>query len=293
MPRLLPLLLLVLLQACSSLPGPDQAGQFPIARSREVPDKVDRALVLIPGAFASVDIFRPAVEWHLPRTEVVAYRFPGMDQLPLDHQVEIRGSARLIADYVNALNVQHVDIIGYSTGGPIAIETVERLNAPDIRVALVSSATSFPGPLLSTLRGTLDFWRASLRSHFAGQNATLTENYRTLLYGEDHYSDPTRAEESEALADKQRATMIRPSLKETMAQTASLLRWRLEPDPDLHGARIRLFHGSDDPVFPLPEARKFASRLHADGIRVYEGQGHLLYVTSGSLFDDIRDFFGR
>ena len=126
--RRLPLLLAVLgLIACAPLPGPDRAGTFPLLEDGNARPGVKRAIVAIPGAFASANIFAPVLDWKVPDSTVIVYRFPDMDGLPLDHRVQIDGSAQLIADYVNDLGAQEVYLLGYSTGGPIAIETAQRI----------------------------------------------------------------------------------------------------------------------------------------------------------------------
>ena len=78
----------------------------------------------------------------------------------------------------------------------------------------------------------------------------------------------------------------------TMAHTADLMTWYLEDPEDLADVRIGFFHGAEDSVFSNDMTRRYARRLHADGFKSYEGQGHLLFVTEPELFDDVRAFFG-
>ncbi|QPM90962.1 alpha/beta fold hydrolase [Pseudooceanicola algae] len=284
--------LLLCLGACSSLPGADKAGAFPLLENGKAKPGVARLIVVIPGAFESTDIFAPILDWDLPDTAVVAYRFPGMDGLPADHRVDIDGSARLIADYVNDIAPRDTYLVGFSTGGPIAIETAERLDHPARALALISSAAGAPSALLASARGAVDMAEAMLRSHSTDPQDTLTENYRTLLYGRDHYGDSAAAAKSETEAEGVRATMVRPSLRLTMAHSASLMTWVPDPDTDLAPARVGFFHGAGDPVFPLPATQRFAGQIHAQKVYTYPGQGHLLYETSSRVFDDIRRFFG-
>ncbi|NIZ10449.1 alpha/beta fold hydrolase [Pseudooceanicola sp. HF7] len=289
--RLIPALLLLILSACSSLPGPERAGVFPMLEDGQARKGIHRVILLIPGAFESVNIFAPALDWHLPDTTVVAYRFPGMDGLPQDHRVDMDGSAQLIADYVNDLDPDEVYVIGYSTGGPIAIETAERLTTPPQAMALISSAAEMPSAIMASLRGAVDVAEAMLRVGTTRSDAALTENYRTLLYGREHYQDSATASLSQSEAEEVRAVMVRPSLKLSLAHSASLMTWRLDADRDLSDTRIGFFHGGADPVFPVEATQTFAARVQAEQFLIYPGQGHLLYETSRRLFDDIRDFF--
>lgn len=293
---LLACLTLLALPGCTLLPGPDHAGDFPLLQDGKARPGVKRAIVAVPGAFASVNIFAPVLDWpELGPTArdstFIAYRFPDMDGLPLDHHVDIDGSAQLIADYVNDLGADEVYLIGYSTGGPIAIETAQRLQADHVSLALISTAGPMPAGILSTLRSGVEVARAMLRSRSLRSQDAWAENYRTLLYGDEGLSDPVRAQDSAARAEAQRGNMSTPSIRRTMAHTASLMFWTLDRPGALSDARVRLFHGSEDTVFTEKMARRLASRLPADQITLYEGQGHLLFVTSKRLFDDIHSFF--
>ena len=223
--RRLPLLLAVLLMvACAPLPGPDRAGTFPLLQDGNARPGVKRAIVAIPGAFASANIFAPVLDWEVPDSTVIVYRFPDMDGLPLDHRVQIDGSAQLIADYVNDLGAQEVYLLGYSTGGPIAIETAQRIEAPEVSLALISTAGPAPAGILSSMRSGVEVVRAMLRTGSLRPRDAWTENYRTLLYGDEGLNDPARARDSAARAEAQRENMSTPSLRRTFAHN---------PQPDV------------------------------------------------------------
>ncbi|KAA2313657.1 alpha/beta hydrolase [Pseudooceanicola sediminis] len=290
--RLIAALLLALAPAaCTTLPGPDRAGTFPLVETANFKPGIKRVIVLIPGAFASVGIFQQVLNWQVPDSAIVAYRFPGLDGLPVDHRVDIRGSAKIIADYVNTAHPEEVYMIGFSTGGPIALETADQLEAPDVSMALISSAGPMPSAMLASARSSLDVIRAMTRAHSTAPQDAWTENYRTLLYGRDHYSDPVEAQESAVEAEAQRPNMKTPKFRMTMAHTASLLLWTPDHALDLADDRIGFFHGAEDPVFPIRAQRRFARHVQADKFFTYPQQGHLLYMTSERLFDDIRHFF--
>jgi pimeloyl-ACP methyl ester carboxylesterase len=286
------LLLTLLPAACTTLPGPEKAGVFPLVESPNFKPGIKRVIVLIPGAFASIEIFQQVLNWQVPDSAIVAYRFPGLDGLPVDHRVDIKGSAQIIADYINTAHPEEVYMIGFSTGGPIALETADRLEAKDVSLALISSAGPMPSAMMASARSSLDVIRAMTRAHSTVPQDAWTENYRTLLYGRDHYSDPVEAQESAVEAEAQRPNMKTPKVRMTMAHTASLLLWTPDHALDLTDDHIAFFHGQEDPVFPLKAQQRFARRIHADAFFTYPQQGHLLYLTSDRLFDDIRHFFG-
>ncbi len=290
------LLLVLFLSACTTLPGPESAARTPLVHDGNARTGVDKAIVVVPGAFASIGIFAPVFEWNVPDSTVVAYRFPGLDGLPLDHRVDIEGSAQMIADAINGLGAEQVYLIGFSTGGPIALEAARRIEAQDISLALVAAAGDFPASLWSVARGGVDVVQAMIRARSLNPAEAWAENFRTLLYGRNHYKNKELAEVSakdvEAEKEHDGGAFNTPSPRLTMAHTASLLAWSLDrPLTGLDNVRIGFFHGSEDPVFPLTREEHFASRLHADKFYIYEGQAHLLYATSGRLFDDIRAFF--
>jgi pimeloyl-ACP methyl ester carboxylesterase len=290
--RFLILTLLVALMGCSNLPPPQRTDANPVVHDGNAEKGIEKAIVVIPGALASVQLFAPVLEWDIPDSTVIAYRFPGVDGLELNHRVDIIDSAALIARHLNALEAEEVYLIGYSTGGPIALETARRLRTENVQIAMISSASDSPAAALASLKGALDVIKAMFRAKRPGLEETWAENYRTLLYGRDHFTEEEQAEQSRRLAAMQRGQLTTPPNKMTMAHTADLMTWYLEDPEDLADVRIGFFHGAEDSVFSNDMTRRYARRLHADGFKSYEGQGHLLFVTEPELFDDVRAFFG-
>lgn len=289
------LFLMLCVSACTMLSGPDTSSKTPLVHDGNAKAGIEKAIVVIPGAFASIGMYASVFEWHIPDSTVIAYRFPGLDDMPLDHRIDIKGSAQIIADAINGIGAKEVYLIGFSTGGPIALETARQLSSPQVSLALVSSANDFPGTLWSAIRGGVDVVHAMIRARSLNLSNAWAENFRTLLYGRNHYNNPELATISaeEAETEKSEGLFSTPSPRVTMAHTASLLAWSLDrPLTGLENVRIGFFHGSEDPVFSLKHEEHFAKRLHADSFLIYEGQAHLLYATSARLFDDIRQFFG-
>ncbi|MGB2203066.1 MAG: alpha/beta fold hydrolase [Pseudooceanicola atlanticus] len=290
--RLLLTLAFLALSACSLLPPPQQASETPMLHDGNAEKGVDKVIMLIPGALASVGLFEPVLDWHVPDSAVMAYRFPGIDDLPLDHRVDIVDSGKLIAKQINDLAPKEVYLIGYSTGGPIALETARRLQADDVQIALISSASDSPAALLASARGAIDVVKAMFRAKQPGLDETWLENYRTLLYGRRHFTEEELAERSRQMAAMQRGHITKPPNKMTLAHTSDLMTWYLDRPEDVQDARIGFFHGAEDSIFSQGLTRRFASRIQAETFYSYPGQGHLLFVTSPSLFNDIRTFFG-
>ena len=290
----LPLMLLglVVLTACSNLPPPDKGAEIPLLHDGRANSGISKAIVVIPGALSSIGLFAPVMQWDVPDSSVLAYRFPGVDGLPLDHRIDIERSGALIARHVNATGADEVYLIGYSTGGPIALETARRLRSDKVQIALISSASDAPAASVASMRGAIDVIKAMFRAERPEMDEAWLENYRTLLYGRRHFTDEEKAEQSRRIAALQRGRITTPPRKMTMAHTADLLTWYLERPDDLSGARIGFFHGAEDSVFSEQMTRRYAKRIEAEHFKSYAGQGHLLFVTEWHLFDDVRSFFG-
>ncbi|MGI3170349.1 alpha/beta fold hydrolase [Pseudooceanicola sp. C21-150M6] len=287
----LPLVCLVL-AACSALPPPDEAAETPLLHDGRAVKGVKEAVVVIPGALSSVGVYDAVFDWTLPHGTFIAYRYPGVDGLPLDHRIDIEGSGEIIAEALNRLGIPKVHLIGYSTGGPIALEAARRMKAPDVDVALLSTASDAPAALIATAEGVVDMLKAMIRQHGGGVDETLIENYRTLLYGRKHFTEAELAERSRQLAALQRGHIVKPPNKMTLAHTSDLMTWVLKRPEELKGVHIGFFHGTEDSIFSEARTKRFAARIHADEFHSYPGQGHLLFVTDPGLWDDIRTFFG-
>ncbi|OWU86339.1 hypothetical protein ATO6_05820 [Oceanicola sp. 22II-s10i] len=290
--RLIPILMLVATAACSLLPTPQEIDVMPLVHDGKAKKGIKRAVVVIPGAMATVGIYEPVLDWNVPDGAILAYRFPGLDGLKLDHRLDIAAAGQLIADAMDRLEVEEVMLVGFSTGGPVALEAANRVKAPEVKVALISSAGSFPSGVQASVEGFFDVLKALIRAHGSTAEDLWLENYRNLLYGREHFAEKGRADESKKLAEMQRGHLQRPETRLTLAHTSSLMTWELPRAEGLKRAHIGIFHGEKDTVFPLDQARRFARRLHAEQMAVYPGQGHILFVTAPTLWEDIRKFFG-
>lgn len=291
--RLFLCLVFLTLAACSNLPPPQKVeGVRPVVHDGKAVPGVDTAIVLVPGALASIELFAPVLGWDVPDSTIMAYRFPGVDGLDLNHRIDIVDSGALIAGHLNALGVRRAVLIGYSTGGPIALEAARRIEGAEVQVALLSTASDMPAALIASARGAVDVVKAWVRSHRRGLDEAWLENYRTLLYGRRHFTEAELAEQSRRLAALQKGYISTPPRKMTLAHTTDLLSWALDDPASVRDVRIGVFHGAEDSVFSEGITWNFAKRLQAETFRSYQGQGHLLFVTERRIWDDIRDFFG-
>jgi len=247
-----------------------------VARARHI-------AVMIPGAFASVDMFAPARDWD--GVAVVTYRFPGMDGLALDHRLDLQRAADEIAAFAALYPAAEVSLIGYSTGGPIALMVAAQIEGA-VDVALISTAVDYAGGVQTALRTTGDVLGTAVQLGSVDPQAVWDVYWQSLLYG----GDPAYAARVEALTAQHRPDLIRPLHPIFVAHTEDLRGWRLPADLDLTGVRVRVFAGAEDAVFSPAQTARFADRVGADAVWSYPGDNHLLVLTRTTLFDDVLAF---
>ncbi|WP_300032491.1 alpha/beta hydrolase [uncultured Roseobacter sp.] len=276
--------------ACSppqTTPRPDVS---PLRFNAAAVAAADEVVVMIPGALARVDIFEPAEAWESPSRALVWYRFPGLDGLAPEPALVIEQAASEIAE----LMAQHPDkawrLLGYSTGGPIAISAAEQFSG-DVRVAAMSSAVERAGGLATMVRTSADLLAAAARVGSTDRNTVWLEYYKTLLFGRRVRGDAALDARASRITDARLDEMIYPEPALLAAHSDNLRKWRLANRPRLAADRLRFFIGGEDPVFSAAQTERFAAEFGAPEIVRYPGQGHLLFLTAPGAFDDILAFF--
>ncbi len=243
--------------------------------------------VLFPGALAEVSIFDAADKWRDEGYALVRYRFPGLDGRPLHPPLNIAEAAEEVATFLRRYPGKTVRLLGYSTGGAIALTTAALVGG-DLRVALMSCAVEAGGGIQTGLRGALDIAVAATRAGSLSRRAIWLEYYKTLLFGRHGRGSP----QAVALIKERLDRIVMPEGDLPRAHTDDLRRWRLPDARRLPPApKVRLFVGLEDPVFSLDQSRAMAARLGGAAVTGYAGQGHLLFLTEPGVFDDILAFF--
>ena len=281
------------LGGCSSLPDASHAGKRPLLSVSQTSAHPSRAVIVIPGALASIRLYRDVFEWDLPDTEFLGYRFPGFDGLALDHRVSIEDAGRLIAEHVAREGYKDVWLIGYSTGGPVALEAAMHMDpdARDIKVALLSTAAPAPAAFASGLNGIGDLFAAATRAQSLKEDDLWAENFRTLLFGRNHYSDPRLAAISDRYAHAVKGHLATPKEGLGAAHAAGLISWHPSAPEKLAHVRVGFFHGTQDPVFSPRAIRRFAATIPGATIETYHPGGHLLFVTHPCVLPDMLAMF--
>lgn len=258
--------------------------------AREI-DAASEIVVFIPGALASVEIFAPAIELKAPGQAFVYYRFPGLDGLPLDHDLVIDHAAQRIAEFTNAQSAERVRLLGYSTGGAIALIATQYVDAADAKVAALSPAVPKAGGFATTFRGAIDIAAASARAGSLDRGEVWREYYRTLLFGRAGLSDPALAERIDQIARSQADNIVIPERDLSRAHTEDLSDWKPPSGFSVNPDEVAFFVGTEDPVFSMRQTRKFADAIGVGTIVEYPDGGHLLFLTHPEVFEDIFAFF--
>jgi pimeloyl-ACP methyl ester carboxylesterase len=273
----------LVLAACAGTPE-DAIPPLYTSRVASTPEEIT---FLLPGALTTADIFGAANGWETERHQVIEYRLPGMRGEPLTPSLDIIRAADWVADYANRYPKARINLLGYSTGGAIAIEAAGRIDhSARVKVVAVSSATPFPGAALAFLRGVAGVVGTAITAGTLDAQTIWDEYFITLYLG----SGWRNSEEKRAIADKIRrefeGRINKPGEGRGRSQSGSLIGWALSEEALTSSATITFFHGENDPVFPLATLRPLAARLDAT-LCVLPKDGHMVLLSRMDLIDRI------
>ena len=224
-------------------------------------------LLLIPGIGAHLEMWAPFVGPAGDR-ELIAFDPPGAGlserpRLPLS----MRRLARVVADLLDALELERVDVLGYSFGGGLAQELARR--APGRVRRLVLCATG-PGLGGSPPRPLAALMLATPARYYHPRLLALTV---------PHIAGGRTAREPRVLAEQAAARLSRPPDPLGYAyQLYAGLGW--SSLPWLHRVQHEslIVAGDQDPTVPLRNARLLAARLPHARLHVVKGGGHLFLL---------------
>jgi len=264
----------------------------PLVYDRNQIENTQKIAVFIPGAFSSIDIFRRAAYWEERGYALVYYRLPGLDGLPLSSNLRIKDAASTIATLVNSYSNRKVALVGYSTGGPIALETAVLLkNHASISVAAISSAVRNGGGIATLTKGARDISSAALRTKSIDRNVYWERYWQTLAYGPKAIRDKNFSSRIKQLAKNNE--IVIPSNEMVRSHTRDLTFWVPSDRIKNSRARIGFFLGLEDPVFSLMQTNTLAKKVGSKHIITYREDGHLLPLTQPKLFKDILSFIEK
>lgn len=215
-------------------------------------------LLLIHGWGSSSAIFSELMT-HLPPCRALAVDLPGYGASSPAATVDLATLADDFICWLDALNLETVNLLGWSLGGMIAQEVASRFPQRIARCVLVATTPSFvttpdwPHGLAATAVRTLarDFRRAPL--------PTLESFWRLQYQGEGSLSAPMvpEVEMATALAGLEllRQVDLRPQLSTITVPTL-------------------VVHGSNDLIIPVAAGRFLAATLPQGKLLEVSGVGH-------------------
>jgi len=224
-------------------------------------------LLLITGIGANLDMWAPFARLAGAR-ELIAFDPPGagLSQRPA-LPLRMGGLARVVVGLLDRLELQRVDVLGYSFGGGLAQELARR--APDRVRRLVLCATG-PG-----LGGTPPRPMAALML------ATPARYYhpRLLALTVPHIAGGRTAREPGILAQNAGARLQRPPSPLGYAyQLYATAGWSSLPWLHQVPAPTLVVAGERDPSVPVRNARMLAARLPDARLHIIKDGGHLFLL---------------
>ncbi len=228
------------------------------------------ALLLINGLGANLELFEPFLDAldnvGGQKIGTLCFDVPGVGGSPLPRfPLRFRGLAHLVAQMLDVLGHQEVDVLGISWGGGLAQQFAHQYPWRCRRLILVSTSTggiSVPGrfDVLAKLLSPRRYFQPS-----------YMETIAPLLYGGSFQENPDLA--------RAHAQMIRaPHGLGYYGQLLAGMGWTSMPW--LHRLRqpTLVLAGKDDVIVPPINARIMARLIPNATLRVFKG-GHLFALT--------------
>lgn len=266
-------------------------GQNPLVYDPQEVASAEKIAIFIPGALSSIDIFAASIGWEDAGYARTFYRYPGLDDLPNDHIVAPSRVAAHLVDFAAAYPDKDIALVGYSTGGPIALLAASQIKGPrQVSVAAMSTAVEYGGGLATVARGVQDIARAAWAVGSLQRQVVWKRFWAGLLYGPDAFDDPAYDARLERDIAAGEDVIVNLDLPIALAHTLGLPGFELPDDLDLTGVNVAFFVGLNDRVFSTAQTRNFSRKIGGVTIYGYREQGHLLFFTRPDVFDDMLAF---
>jgi poly(3-hydroxyoctanoate) depolymerase len=224
-------------------------------------------LLLITGIGAHLDMWSPFARFAGDR-ELIAFDPPGagLSQRPR-RPLRMGGLADVVAQLLDVLRLDRVDVLGYSFGGALAQELARR--APDRVRRLVLCATG-PGLGGAPPRPVAALMLATPARYYQPRLLALTVPY---------IAGGRTAREPGVLARHARERLQQPPSALGYAyQLYAISGWSSLPWLHRLPQPTLVVAGEDDPSVPLRNARVLAARLRDARLHVVKRGGHLFLL---------------
>lgn len=235
-------------------------------------------LLLLNGIGGNIEMWAPLVA-QLPGRQVLMLDFPGTGaSQPLRRVRRMAGLARLVVEVLDALDVPHADVLGYSWGGALAQELAR--SYPDRVRSLVLAAT-IPG-----LGGQppAPWVLAAMVTPVRYYSPTYLRLISPLVFG-----TRLRGHEADHRARQDRP----PSVRGYSQQLYALTGWSSLPWLRQLSMPTLVLSGEGDPLSPARNGRLLAGRIPGARLRRVPG-GHLFLLQQPERGAHlIEDFLGE
>ncbi len=289
--RILHLIAALALTACGYIPVAKTGADDPLLFEAAAVERADKIAVFIPGALSSIDVFEGTRNWQEAGYARAFYRYPGLDGMAIDHHVDPSTAAARIAAFANRYPDKDIALVGYSTGGLIALEAAADITkGRTVHVAAMSTAVEYGGGIGTAARGARDIVRAAVATKSLRKADIWKRYWSGLLFGPDALDDPALAAPLAQKITEGEKIYVKLDPQIALAHALALPGWELPRDLDLTGVTTAFFVGLNDPVFSIRQTTTFAAQIGGVPVYGYPGQGHLLFFTRPDVYRDMLQF---
>ena len=289
--RFLALFLYLVLTSCGYVPTATMGADDPLIYDTRRVERAEKIAIFIPGALSSVNIFDGSVGWEEAGYARVFYRYPGLDGMAVDHFIDPPTAAAHIAAFANRYPDKDVVMVGYSTGGLVALEAAPQMTqGRSIRIAAMSTAVEYGGGVGTVARGLRDAARAVNQTGSLRREDVWKRYWSGLLYGPDALTDPAWTDQVARMVKEGEKIYVKLDPQIAIAHMLALPGWDLPKNLDLTGIDVAFFVGLNDPVFSIRQTTAFAREVGNVTVYGYPDQGHLLFFTRPDVFDHMLEF---
>ena len=238
-------------------------------------------LLMINGLGAAIEMWRPLATHLAKSRRLIMFDAPGTGRSPTHRwPMRMSGLSRMVVELLDELDLDVVDVLGYSWGGALAQQLARDAPRRVRRLVLASTTAGMgcqpPSPMvLAVMSSPLRFGSASYLTRVA-----------PLIYGGDARLAPLARE---LPLD---AWLARPPTRRGyLNQLYAISTWSSLPWLHTVAAPTLVVQGDDDPLVPNRTQRMITRRLPNATRHVAHGAGHLWLLERPQTAADVIDRF--
>lgn len=229
------------------------------------------AVVMLHGWGASKELYRNVINTVAQKYRVIALDLPGFGNSSEPPEAwDVGQFADLCRDFIAALGLRKIILLGHSFGGRISIKLAARDDLPFeiARLILVDSAGILPKRGLG--------YKMRVYSYKAAKKLMTTAPVRALFPDAVEKMQKNRGSADYAAA----SPVMRGCLVRAVNEDLEPLLPKIRQD-------TLLIWGSADDATPLEDGKKMEALIPGAGLAVIEGAGHFSWLDAPAVFDAI------